>query len=506
MNWAGVLGTPVVPLQSGTPKVMDLPAFDGYSDPKKLDVISKIAEQAGRDPQLATVAVNIFRQYRVPSRDYRGQAAALLKWVQQNVYYVNEPDERLQDPFYTLKVKYGDCDDLAILVYSLARSVRLPAKLVISGTTKSGKKVRYHHGDRNFDRSVNWSHIYLMVGDRPYGEPKWFYAEPTLNVPLGWDVVSHNGDILPEMQSTPSYGYAMAAIPVPSGFLSSDPSTPRISRAPVTPGASSISTFSTTPSLTPNYPTPESYIQKTPEYAPAPAYPTPGLSTMPSTPRSLAPSVPGLPQIGGAPQYVPTYPVPKEGGVVAPQGLDPNAPGFQFGGNADGYANAVAVLLVDRKGRILLLHRAPGMSFMGNAWDLPGGQTSPAFPARPQAADILFAETGIRLPEIALVPLLTAYHPSSGTAMFFVAAVPDAVKVAVRAPEHTEFRWVSSEGSVEDMMLVPYMPLVLDALRRSRGGMLPSQYGAADMLGDGKFGLSSLALAVLAGFLLAKAM
>ena len=215
-NWSGVLGTPVKPLDSGTPKVMDLPAFDGYSDPKKLDVISRIAEQAGRDPQLATVAVNILRQYRVPSRDYRGQAAALLKWVQQNIYYVNEPDERLQDPFYTLKVKYGDCDDLAILVYALARSIRLPARLVISGTTRSGKKVRYCQGDRNFDRTVDWSHIYLMIGDRPYGDPQWSYAEPTLNVPLGWDVVSHTGNVLPEMSKPSSYGNPMPSLtPVP---------------------------------------------------------------------------------------------------------------------------------------------------------------------------------------------------------------------------------------------------------------------------------------------------
>ena len=83
-----------------------MPYFDGYRDPKKLDIISRIAENAGRDPQLATVAVNIIRNAGVPPRDYMGQIRALLRWVQNpnNVYYVNEPDERLQDPFYTLKV------------------------------------------------------------------------------------------------------------------------------------------------------------------------------------------------------------------------------------------------------------------------------------------------------------------------------------------------------------------------------------------------------------------
>lgn len=217
MDWSGTLGTPVRPLESGVPKVMDLPYFDGYRDPKKLDVISKIAENASRDPQLATVAVNIIRQAGVAPRDYVGQLRALLRWVQnpKNVYYINEIDERLQDPFYTLKVGYGDCDDLAILLYALARSARFPVRLVISGLTRGGRKVRHHQGERRFDPTVEWNHIYLQIGDRPYGEPVWYYAEPTLSVPLGWDVVAHSGDVLPEMSS--SYGASMPNYAAPPG-------------------------------------------------------------------------------------------------------------------------------------------------------------------------------------------------------------------------------------------------------------------------------------------------
>ena len=781
-NWSGVLGTPVKPLESGTPKVMDLPAFDGYSDPKKLDVISRIAEQAGRDPQLATVAVNILRQYRVPSRDYRGQAAALLKWVQQNIYYVNEPDERLQDPFYTLKVKYGDCfpastlllseghellqiqdvrpgmrvwgrdrwslveavedkgvlavtrlrlnngstlrlteghkvyvetctlhgvgcpmknpscasggyarirvsevreemvlltpeslpfgteemdadrayveglylsdgsihhryqkkdgtvsaydfsvagrdgkpkekqkhevaaicdrlgltyridakeitvhgsewakrlmsmgshapekraasinltepaaasllrgimadsgrntsggvtftttsprlalqtrllwkmfgrtcgyryvenhgglgknpihrlnprltaedgaqrsekrlrvksierevehvpcfdiqtddhyvyvpeadatvsncDDLAILVYALARSIRLPARLVISGTTRSGKKVRYCQGDRNFDRTVDWSHIYLMIGDRPYGDPQWSYAEPTLNVPLGWDVVSHTGNVLPEMSKPSSYGNPM----------------PSFAPVPFVPGTSGV-----------RKPTP----------APAPSF-----SSRPS-PLMDAPRFPGL---------SPTLSPQSE--TVVPEGMAQQAPGFRIGGEADGAANAVAIVLVDRAGQILLLHRAPNMEFMGGAWDLPGAKVDPGLSARDQATRVLFEETGVKLSPTALRPLVTAYHPNAGTSIFFAADVTGEVarSILVRAPEHVEFRWVGPEEGKTDMMLVPYMPLVLDALRKSYGS--GQQYGAADLLGDAKYGLGALALAAVAGFALSR--
>lgn len=199
MDWASALNTPVKPVPLDTPKVFDLYEFDAYNDPRKLDVISRLAEQYGRDPRLATLAVQIFREAGVQPRDYRGQAAALLKWTQDNIYYVNEPDERLQEPTYTLRVRYGDCDDMAILLYSLARSVRLPARLVISGVTQTGRKVRYHQGDRTYPRGVNWAHIYLQIGDRPYGNPEWMYAEPTMKVPLGWDVVGARSNALVEM-------------------------------------------------------------------------------------------------------------------------------------------------------------------------------------------------------------------------------------------------------------------------------------------------------------------
>ena len=204
MDWTTTLGTPVQPLPIDAPKVFDLPSFDHYQDPKKMDVISKIAENAGRDPRMATVAVGILREAGVKPRDYKGQAAAILKWVQdpKNCFYVNEPDERLQDPFYTLKVKYGDCDDMAILVYALARSIRLPARLVISGIDKRGKKVRYVQGDKHYPPGVSWAHIYLQIGDRPYGQPVWYFAEPTLQVPLGWDVVDNDASVLPEMRGT----------------------------------------------------------------------------------------------------------------------------------------------------------------------------------------------------------------------------------------------------------------------------------------------------------------
>ena len=890
MDWSGTLGTPVEAMESGTPKVMNLPAFDGYADPKKLAIISKIAERAGRDPQLATVAVGIFRKYGVPPRDYRGQLSALLRWVQETIYYVNEPDERLQDPFYTLKVGYADCfpastlllaeghslvpikdvkpgmrvwgkdrwslveavedkgvlpvthirltngstlrlteghkvyvevcsvhgagcslknpccksvgqervrvsdlregavlitpthipfgttdmdsgvayveglylsdgsishkytkkngdvsvydfsiagrdgkpkeaqkaevaaicdrlgltyrigkkeiavhgakwatrlslmgthapekhalsidlsesaaasllrgimadsgrntsggvtftstsyrlalqtrllwkmfgrtcgyryvenhgglgkhpvhrlnprltledgaqkaekllrvksisrgveqlpcfdiqtddhhvyvpdadvtvsncDDLAILLYALAVSVRLPARLVISGLTKRGKKVRHIQGQRSFDRSVNWNHIYVQLGDRPYGEPTWFFAEPTLSVPLGWDVVGHSDQTLPEM--TPSYGAPMPFYSGPGSVVEIAPSASSSAYSPTT----RKTTFS------PGVFSPPPTLSRGATFSPSAASSLASSAGMASGVGGPARSVVGQPGSGGAVRVSPSLAAASAGSIassagssptvakaaasaafsaiasgappavvaaaaaaaaaaagappavvgalaspeavaafsaetsvssletVVPEGVSPDAPSAQAGGDPNAEANAVAILLVDPKGQILLLHRAPGQVFMGGAWDLPGGKVRTGASAREQAVQILAEETGIRLPAKALSVLLSAYHPTSGTTVFFVANVPESNTVSVNAPEHVAHRWVNADEGRSDMLLVPYMPLVLNTLRKAkaaRGG-----YGFAEGGKGTGYGIAALLLAAAAAY------
>jgi len=198
MDYSSTLGAPTHRVPLDAPKVHHIPSWTDFGDPKRMDVITNIAKMRGHDPRIATLAVNIIKKAGVQPRDYRGQAAALLHFVQNEMYYVNEPGERLQDPLYTLKAGYGDCDDLSILLGALLTSIHLPWKLVISGLKNKKKKVRYHHGDRfpgGEKQGYKWSHIYVMVGDRPFTPKKWQYAETTIRgVPLGWDVVE--GDMM----------------------------------------------------------------------------------------------------------------------------------------------------------------------------------------------------------------------------------------------------------------------------------------------------------------------
>ena len=177
--------------------------------------------------------MDIIKKAHVKPRDFKGQAAALLRWVQdpKNVYYVNEPSERLQDPIFTIKQGWGDCDDQVLLLCALFESIRLPWRLVIAGKCK-GKKVRFIEGGR-YPLGCTWFHIYCMVGTPAFVPKKWYFCETTIDkVPLGWDILSGDKGYLPEGEA-PTKEPARVLFPgkAPSGFR---PSTlpPPANRSP----------------------------------------------------------------------------------------------------------------------------------------------------------------------------------------------------------------------------------------------------------------------------------
>jgi hypothetical protein len=196
------LKTTAQAMDLGAAKVYHLPDWYKLSHPERLGVIRQIAMSRGRDARIAQLSTQIVRKSGAKPREYVKQANALLKWVQNpsNIYYVNEPGERLQDPIYTIKHRYGDCDDTVLVLAALFESIGLPWKLVLSGIGPSGK-TRYIEGQQ-VPSGVRWTHIYCMVGDQPFQPGRWFFAEPTVQgVPLGWDVINGDHKYLPEMMT-----------------------------------------------------------------------------------------------------------------------------------------------------------------------------------------------------------------------------------------------------------------------------------------------------------------
>lgn len=177
---------------------------------RRIAYLHALIEDWARDPAISALTVRIFKEAGVKVRDNRGQWAALLRWVQPeggNFYYVNEQAERIQSPQFSLTSGMGDCDDAMILLAAMGAATRLPYKLVLSGLAASGAKVRWIEGEGPCLKGVKWSHIYLVVGWPPFAPTKWEFAEPTLDVPMGWDVVGAPKDrsgrfVLPEMQDS----------------------------------------------------------------------------------------------------------------------------------------------------------------------------------------------------------------------------------------------------------------------------------------------------------------
>ncbi len=431
MDVSAALGATSVPVDTNGPKVYHLPAWDGYADPKRLDVISRIAKMRGRDPKIATLAVNILKQAGAQPRQYKKQAAALLNFVQNKIYYVNEPGERLQDPLYTLKVGYGDCDDLVIMLASLLESIRIPWKLVISGT-KGRKKVRYHQGDKfpgAAKKGYNWSHIYMMIGDRPFVPQKWYYAETTVRgAPLGWDVVDGDASIFPELQN--NYGAAMYGMDYNLHSIAEEPDP-----GPSGSTSSGGMTALFQPLVIPDLKAPGgSSIQVTPDFQ------VPGLN--------LAPGVIPKGFDRGGYRRRRYHPWRRKG-------LMPVAQGEQE-------ANMVAVVVIGPEGRVLALHRSPSVRWMPGRWDLPGGKTG-GRPARQAAMQILAAETGLKVDPRRLRACSAVYHPAAGTSVFYVLRLRSKREINVKAMEHQGFRFVNRRDLMRNYRTAPYVQIAFRA-------------------------------------------
>lgn len=194
-------------------RVYGIRGWSGWSHQKRAAKIRDLAEAYGRDPRMRWFVVHHVLKPAgvVDFRDYPRTAQALLSWVQPGgpggLYYTNESDEQLQSPWWTLKVKTGDCDDYAILLGAMAHSVRLPWRIVLAGQSRKGVErwnEEFRPNGKPYQPRIpgnGWSpsHIYVDLGWPPFTEGKkdplgrplttWVAAEPTMRLPLGLDPV-----------------------------------------------------------------------------------------------------------------------------------------------------------------------------------------------------------------------------------------------------------------------------------------------------------------------------
>lgn len=134
-----------------------------------LGLMAGLVRESRRNPALITLAREV-ALWGAEARDTRGQAAALLSHVRENVKYILDPvdQEVIAPPLHVLASGAGDCDELSLTLAALCNCIGIRARFVAVSSSH---------------RNPEWSHVYceLALGDR------WIPADPTHpTAPLGW--------------------------------------------------------------------------------------------------------------------------------------------------------------------------------------------------------------------------------------------------------------------------------------------------------------------------------
>jgi hypothetical protein len=120
---------------------MTIPCGEAGTD-ATVRVMRSMIEEGKRDQAVRQLAETILISYDVPRYQYVTELAALHDWVRRNVRYTKDPHEveYIQTPRRLLQSRMGDCDDMAVLLGSLAEVVGHPV----------GIKVVSRDANRNF--------------------------------------------------------------------------------------------------------------------------------------------------------------------------------------------------------------------------------------------------------------------------------------------------------------------------------------------------------------------
>lgn len=135
------------------------PLLSGEAGTKQtIAVMRKLVDLAVSDPNFVRFAIEIVRG--VAPFDHLAEVQAVYQWVQRNIRYTMDPvtKEKLYSPQDLLKIRAGDCDDIAMLMGALVIALGFPARLVTiaANATDPGE----------------FSHVYLET-EVPPGSGQW---------------------------------------------------------------------------------------------------------------------------------------------------------------------------------------------------------------------------------------------------------------------------------------------------------------------------------------------
>ena len=122
---------------------MTIPCGEAGTD-ATVRVMRSMIEEGKRDQAVRQLAEMILVRYDVPRYQYVTELAALHDWVRRNVRYTKDPHEveYIQTPRRLLQSRMGDCDDMAVLLGSLAEVVGHPVGIKVVSRDANRN---YHH-------------------------------------------------------------------------------------------------------------------------------------------------------------------------------------------------------------------------------------------------------------------------------------------------------------------------------------------------------------------------
>lgn len=121
-------------------------------------LMRQLIDAALSDAGFVRQAIDIVRS--VPAFNDLGEVQALYNWVRRNIRYTKDPvtKEKLYPPQELLKIKAGDCDDIAMLLGAFLIALGYPARLVTISA--------------NAQHPEEFSHVYVE-GEVPAGSGQW---------------------------------------------------------------------------------------------------------------------------------------------------------------------------------------------------------------------------------------------------------------------------------------------------------------------------------------------
>jgi 8-oxo-dGTP pyrophosphatase MutT (NUDIX family) len=116
--------------------------------------------------------------------------------------------------------------------------------------------------------------------------------------------------------------------------------------------------------------------------------------------------------------------------------------------------------VIEDRGKILVLRRAPSMIYKPGAWDLPGGHLGPNETFEEGLAREVAEETGLTIEVDRL--LCANKKPGPYIQLIFACRLSgDARDVRLQANEHADWRWTTRAEIVRLGELIPYLDQII---------------------------------------------